>query len=104
MNDEERRQFVESKGASEDLIDEMLSANAHKFYCADIQGKAQEELIQLQAKRADIERRMKENAGFEEEEQRRHQEQKQQATLSNQEHLEEDNARAKDLEEKAKRI
>merc|ERR1712066_493475 len=104
MSDEERKRFVEARSASDDLIDEMLSASAHKLYCADIQGKAQEELIQLQAKRADIERRMQENAGFEEKEQRRQQEQKQLATLNNQEHLEEDNDRAKDLEEKAKRI
>merc|ERR1712113_1257216 len=67
MSDEERKQFVEARSASDDLIDEMLSASAHKLYCAD------------------IERRMQENAGFEEEEKRRHQEQKQLATLSNQE-------------------
>jgi len=104
MSDEERKRFVEARSASDDLIDEMLSASAHKLYCADIQGKAQEELIQLQARRADIERRLQENAGFEDEEQRRQQEQQQQASLSNQEHLDEDNDRAKDLEEKAKRI
>merc|ERR1712066_480610 len=104
MSDEERIRFVKARSASDDLIDEMLSASAHRLYCADIQGKAQEELIQLQLRRADIERRMQENAGFEEEEERRHQEQKQLATLSNQEHLDEDNDRAKDLEEKAKRI
>merc|ERR1712151_398463 len=104
MSDEERTQFVEARSASDDLIDEMLSASAHRPYCADIQGKAQEELIQLQAKRADIERRMQENAGFEEEEQRRQQEQKENEKLSNQEHLDEDNDRAMVLEEKAKQI
>merc|ERR1712186_45978 len=87
MSDEERKRFVEARSASDDLIDEMLSASAHKLYCEDIQGKAQEELIQLQARRAEIERRMKENAGYEEAEQRRQQEQKQAATQSNQEHL-----------------
>merc|ERR1712050_202191 len=38
------------------------------------------------------------------EEQRRQHEQKQRATLSSQEHIDEDNERAKDLEDKAKRI
>merc|ERR1712039_184709 len=100
MSNDERTRFVEVRSASDDLIDEMLSASAHKLYCKDIQGKAQEELIQLQARRADIERIMQENAGFEEEEQRRQQEQKENEKLSNQEHLDEDNDRAKDLEER----
>merc|ERR1712217_455211 len=52
----------------------------------------------------DIERRMQENAGVEEAEQRKQQEQKQAASQSNQEDLDVDNDRAKDLEEKAKRI
>jgi len=82
----------------------MLSASAHKLYCKDIQGKAQEELIQLQARRADIERIMQENAGFEEEEQRKQQAQMQAETQSTQDHLKDDNDRAKDLEDKAKKI
>merc|ERR1712039_76709 len=104
MSNDERTRFVEVRSASDDLIDEMLSASAHKLYCKDIQGKAQEELIQLQARRADIERIMQENAGFEEEEQRRQQEQKENEKLSNQEHLDEDNDAANRLQEKAKRI
>mmetsp|Transcript_28591 Transcript_28591/g.91919 ORF Transcript_28591/g.91919 Transcript_28591/m.91919 type:complete len:1215 (+) Transcript_28591:125-3769(+) len=103
MTDEERKQMMEASGSSDDINDEMLSASAHQRYCSDIQNKAQEELVLLQAKRADIERRMQENAGFEEEEQKQMQAQQQLAT-SRQEQLVEDIDRAKDLEEKAKQI
>lgn len=104
LSDEERKQFVEARSASEEVIDEMLSASAHKSYCQDIQGKAQEELIQLQAKRADIERRMKENAGWEEERKRKEQETLQLANKDKEENLQDENERAETLEEKARTI
>lgn len=104
MTDQERKRLIDTSGASDSFADEMLSANAHKMYCKDIQTKAQEELVHLQAQRAEIDRRMQENAGQKEEEQRRQIEHQQLATISKQDDLDEDNDRAKDLEEKAKQI
>merc|ERR1712242_97960 len=52
----------------------------------------------------EIDRRMQENIGQSQEEQRRKQEALMLITQSNQDHLEEDNDRAKDLEEKARQL
>lgn len=102
MSDEARRALVLSSGMGDTVADEMLAASTHKLYCADIQAKAQEELVHLQARRAEIERRVQENASKKAEELRMEQEQLQRTAEKNQDEAEEANDRARDLEEKAR--
>merc|ERR1712194_925768 len=102
LTEPERRRLVEETGTSHALGDEMKSANAHKLYCADIQSKAQDELVLLPKKRVDIERRMENSQKLAEQEDRAKKETLAVATQNNQGNMDEDNDRAKDLEEKAK--